>query len=150
MEWETLSEDQLDILIGECESGIARLRSMEMAVVAEKKRRQSHQADGYRSIIDWMAARADISHRTARRLCWTSTRLGDAPEVASELASGVISFDRAEQVARLPEDQRSDHQHFDIAQLQRRVAHYRRLTPKREAETTSSHLHFQPSSDELT
>ncbi len=97
-----------------------------------------------------MAARADISHRTARRLCWTSTRLGDAPEVASELAAGGISFDRAEQVARLPQDQRENHQHFDIAQLQRRVAHYRRLTPKREAETTSSHLHFQPSSDELT
>ncbi|MGC2239229.1 MAG: DUF222 domain-containing protein [Acidimicrobiia bacterium] len=150
MEWETLSEDQLDILISECESGIARLRSMEMGVIAEKKRRQSHQADGYRSIIDWMAARADISHRTARRLCWTSTRLADAPEVASELVAGGISFDRAEQVARLPEHQRETHQHFDIAQLHHRVAHYRRLTPKRETETTSSYLHFQPSLDELT
>ncbi|MGA8039153.1 MAG: hypothetical protein WCA93_03500, partial [Acidimicrobiia bacterium] len=69
MEWETLSEDQLDTLITECESGIARLRSMEMAAVAEKKRRQSHHGDGYRSIVDWMAARADVSHRTARRLC---------------------------------------------------------------------------------
>ncbi|MGA8040345.1 MAG: DUF222 domain-containing protein, partial [Acidimicrobiia bacterium] len=150
MEWETLSEDQLDTLITECEAGIARLRSLEMAAVAEKKRRQSHHVDGYRSIIDWMAARADVSHRTARRLCWTSTRLGDAPEVASQLASGEISFDRAEQAARLPQDQQDTHQRFDITQLQRRVAHYRRLTPKREAETTSSYLNFQPSSDGLT
>lgn len=150
VEWGSLFEDQLDRVIVESESRVAGLRAIEMAAIAEKRRRGSHRADGYRSIIDWVAARADVSHRTARRLCWTATRLGEAPEVAEALEAGGVSFDRAEQVARLPEGQRSDHLRFDIAQLKRRVAHYRRLTPRRERGSVLGYLSFQPSLDETT
>jgi hypothetical protein len=76
----------------------------------------------------WRCARADVSHQTARSVCWTGSRLGEAPEVARQLASGEISFDRAEQLARLPEGQRSDHEGYDISQLNSRVARYRRRT----------------------
>lgn len=150
MEWESLTEDQLDQIITGCESQVAAARSMEMAAVAEKRRRQSHHGDGYRSIIDWMAARADISHRMARRLVWTGSRLTDAPEVAEALSAGEMSFDRAEQVCRLPEDQRKNHEWCDISQLRRKVAHYKRLTTQREREVSRSYLNFQSSLDELT
>jgi hypothetical protein len=109
MELGSYSEDQLDELIVRGEREIGVWRAMQMAVVSEKKRRGSHQADGYRSIVNWMAARADVSHQTARSLCWTGSRLEDAPEVARQLACGEISFDRAEQLARLPEEHRGDH-----------------------------------------
>jgi hypothetical protein len=150
MEWERLSEDQLDQVIVRSESEIALWRSVEMAAIREKRSRKSHTADGYRSIIDWVAARADVSHQTARSICWTATRLSDAPEVADLLESGGITFDRAEQLARLPEPQRQDHESYDIAQLRRKVAHHRRLTRKRERQKANGYLNFQPSLDDTT
>jgi hypothetical protein len=148
MELGSYSEDRLDELFVEAESEIGQRRLVQMAVVAEKKRRRSHLADGYRSIVDWTAARADVSHETARSLCWTSTRLQEAPEVAEALASGGISFDRAEQLARLPETHRSGHEGYDIGQLKRLVAHHKRLTRRRERKIGNGYLHFGHS-DEL-
>ena len=93
-----------------------------MAAIRAHKALQTHTADGYRSMIDWLAARADVSHRTARAICWTATRLDDAPDVERTLADGEISFDRAEQLARLPKEKRENHEWFDIGQLRRQVA----------------------------
>jgi len=148
MELGSYSEDQLDQLLIRAESEIGVWRTVEMAVVAEKKHRKSHFEDGYRSIVDWTAARADVSHETARSLCWTATRLGDAPEVAEALVAGDISFDRAEQLGRLPAEHRSGHQGHDIAGLRRLVADHRRLTRKRERKVGNGYLHYG-SSDEL-
>jgi Domain of unknown function (DUF222)/HNH endonuclease len=73
---------------------------------------------------------------------------GDAPEVAEQLASGEISFDRAQQLARLPAEHRSGHQGHDIGQLKRLVADHKRLTRRRERKMGNGFLHFG-SSDEL-
>jgi HNH endonuclease/Domain of unknown function (DUF222) len=119
-----------------------------MAVVVEKRRRKSHLQDGYRSMVDWTAARADVSPETARSLCWTASRLADAPEVAEQLSAGEISFDRAERLARLPATHRKDHQGYDISGLCRLVADHKRLTRRRERKTGNGYLHFGHS-DEL-
>lgn len=150
MQWGELTDDQLDQVIVQSESGQARLRAIEMAAIAEKRKRKSHLQDGYRSIVDWVAARADVSHQTARRLCWTASRVEDAPEVAAALAEGEMTFDRAEQVARLPETRRQGHRGHDISQLRRLVARHRRLSPKREKSANSGYLNFQPSLDDTT
>lgn len=76
MDWERLTEDQVDRVIAESGREVAAWRAVQMAAIREKKTRQSHHADGYRSMVDWVAARADMSHQTARSLCWTATRLG--------------------------------------------------------------------------
>ena len=142
MELGSYSEDRLDQLLIRAESEIGTWRTVEIAVVAEKRRRKSHVQDGYRSIVDWTAARADVSHETARSICWTASRLQEAPEVADRLASGEISFDRAEQLARLPEEHRDQHEGYDISQLRRLVAHHKRLTRKREKKSGNGYLHF--------
>jgi hypothetical protein len=98
------------------------------------------EADGHRSIVEWVAARADVSQETARRICRTGSRLAEAPEAAEQLATGEISFDRAEQLARLPVEQRGGHEGYDIAQLRRVVAHHRRLTRRREKRITKKRL----------
>jgi len=82
-------------------------------------------------------------------MCWTATRLEDAPEVAVALAAGEISFDRAEQLARLPHNHRDGHQGYDISGLRRLVAHHRRLTRKRERKTGNGYLHLTSGSDDL-
>jgi hypothetical protein len=148
MDWGNLTEDQLDQLIVRSEREVAGWRAVGMGAIREKQNRKSHVSDGYRSMVDWVAARADVSHQTARSLCWTATRLGDSPDVAAALESGEITFDRAEQLARLPKEQRQDHEGFDIAQLRRLVAHYRRLSPRRERGLGNGYLNFQPSPDE--
>ena len=142
MELGSYSEDRLDQLIAGGERQIASIRLVQMAAIAEKRRRKSHLADGYQSIVDWTAARADISHETARSLCWTATRMGDAPEVVDQLAAGEISFDRAEQLSRLPEEHRPGHEGYDISGLRRLVAHHKRLTRKRERKTGNGYLNF--------
>ena len=142
MELGSYSEDQLDQLLIQAESEIGAWRTVEMAVVAEKRSRKSHLADGYRTIVDWTAARADVSHETARSLCWTATRLLQAPEVAEELVAGEISFDRAQLLARLPAEHRLGHEGYDIAQLRRLVAGHKRLTRKRERKVGNGYLHF--------
>ncbi|MGH8949482.1 MAG: hypothetical protein ACRDXF_11540, partial [Acidimicrobiia bacterium] len=78
MELGSYSEDQLDQLLVRAESEIGTWRAVEMAVIVEKKRRKSHLADGYRSIVDWTAARADVSHETARSICWTASRVQES------------------------------------------------------------------------
>jgi hypothetical protein len=150
MEWESFTEDQLDRIIAGGERDIASIRMMQMAVVAEKKRRKSHRLDGFRSIVDWTAARADVSHETARAICWTSTRLHDAPEVAEALASGEVTFDRAQLLARLPVEVRPSHQGHDIGQLRRLVAHHRRLTRRRERTSGNGFVHFGHDDELLT
>jgi hypothetical protein len=148
MEWGDFTDDQLDEVILRAEEGVARLRALEMAAIAEKRSRKTHLQDGYRSIVDWVAARTDVSHKTARKLCWKASRLADAPEVAASLVEGEITFDRAEQVARLPESHRAGHERYDISQLRRLVAHHRRLSPKREKKSSVGYIQFQPSLDE--
>jgi hypothetical protein len=148
MEWESFTDDQLDQLLVRAESEIGQWRAVEVGVVAEKKRRGSHRQDGFKSIVDWVAARADVSHETARALCWTSSRLADAPEVAEQLAEGEMTFDRAQLVSRLPEDVRPSHEGYDIYRLRRLVAHHKRLTRRREQKTGNGFLKF--GSDELT
>ncbi|HEX9761860.1 MAG TPA: HNH endonuclease signature motif containing protein [Acidimicrobiia bacterium] len=149
MEWERLSEDQLDRMIVRSESEIASWRAVEMAAITEKRSRRSHHVDGYRSIVDWVAARADVSHQTARAVCWTATRLAEAPEAAAQLATGEISFDRAEQLARLPEPLRQGHEGYDIAQLRGKVAQHRRLTRRRERVKVNGYLNFGASIDDI-
>jgi hypothetical protein len=148
MKWGSFTEDQLDRIIAVGEREIASIRMMQMAAVAEKRRRRSHRMDGFRSIVDWVAARADVSHETARAICWTSSRLEDAPEVAEALAEGEMSLDRAQLVSRLPEEVRPSHDGYDIYRLRRLVAEHKRLTRKRERKTGNGFLHF--GSDELT
>jgi len=149
MELGSYSEDQLDQLIAGGEFQISSIRLVQMAAIVEKRRRKSHLADGYRSIVDWTAARADVSHETARSLCWTATRLQDSPDVAEQLAAGEISFDRAQLVARLPAEHQDGHQGYDIYGLRRLVAYHRRLTRKWERKTGNGYLHLTPGSDDV-
>lgn len=100
---------------------IGRLRARQAAWLAELDRRQVATADGCRSLEEWTAGRLDVERRTARRLVDASRRLGERPDVASALADGVVTFDRASVVCRAgtPLDEVA---HLDIGQVSRRAA----------------------------
>ncbi|HJQ91129.1 MAG TPA: hypothetical protein VJ950_05435, partial [Acidimicrobiia bacterium] len=55
-------------------------------------------------------------------ICVGRRHVVDAPDVVEQVAAGEISFDRAQQLARLPAEIRADHEGYDILGLRRLVA----------------------------
>ncbi len=63
MDWGSLSEDQIDRLIVDGEREIGVWRMVQMAAIGENERRKSHQADDYRSIVNYVAPIPDQAER---------------------------------------------------------------------------------------
>ncbi|MCZ6505127.1 MAG: DUF222 domain-containing protein [Actinobacteria bacterium] len=59
-------------------------------------------ADGCRSMREWVAGRLDISREAAFSLTTTAKRLADLPDLARQLVEGRITFDRAAATSRIP------------------------------------------------
>ena len=59
MEFTELTADQLDEVISESEREVARARARQLGAIREQRRRKTHESDGYRSMVDWVAAGAD-------------------------------------------------------------------------------------------
>ena len=139
-----LSTDQLETQLTQLEQVIGRARRLQARLLAEADRRQLATADGARSIIDWTAARLDVSHHTARHLV-TLTH--------SDPNTEGLSFDRQVALTRLahvsgrPIDPDSC-AGFDIAGLHRKIAHHRRITPQQEHDVVANRfIAIQPSLD---
>jgi len=87
----TLATDSLEQLLVECESHIARLRSVQTQVVSEADRRQLPTTDGAHTMVDWVASRLDVTVDTAeatRRVAHS-----DQGSLGEALKTGT-SFDR--------------------------------------------------------
>ncbi len=145
-----MTADQVEQGMLDEEKIIAQARARQMAWMVVADAMQLPGADGCRSMREWVAGRLDISVESASRLTSTAKRLQDRPEVASELQAGEITFDRAEALARLPEDVEPDHlAGVDIRGLHRIVAqHKRRAWDNGHESHRSQYLAIQPNLDE--
>ena len=134
---------------------------------AEISRRRFHQAqtlrlleaaqvpsmDGSRSMTEWVASRLDVGPDTARHLLRLSRGM-ERTETASELASGMISFERAAAEARLSElgaspETVTNSRGLDLSGLWRLVARHRRISRAEEQKTFSDrYLALQPNLDQ--
>lgn len=145
-----LTPDQVEQALLADEAIIAAARARQMANLALADRMQIPLADGCRSLKEWTAGRLDISSETASRLTSTAHRLQDAPGLASSLARGEITFDRAEVMARIPAESRAEwHLGVDIQGLRHIAARHRRLTRFDDHRShADSELTLQPNLDE--
>jgi hypothetical protein len=145
-----LTPDQVEQALLRDEAIIAAARGRQMAVLALADEMQLPTADGCKSLTEWVAGRLDVSRETAYRLTSTKSRLADAPDLARDLSSGEISFDRAEALSRIPPRDRADWQQgVDIQGLRRIAARHRRMSRFDDHEShASSHLMLQPNLDE--
>ena len=145
-----VTPDQAERVLIEAEAGIARLRSLQMEALMVIDSMQVPTADGSRSLREWTAARLDVSPETASSLTTTARRLADSPSLASRLASGDISFDRAEATSRIPDRHQTEWlQGLDIVGVRRAAARHRRLTAADDHHAhRSQHLVVQPNLDE--
>ncbi len=75
---------------------------------------QVFNADGARSLSEWVAQKLDVSADTARGLVRTMRRTQNKPHLREALAAGAASFDRVEALSRI-EDEKDLQQHLDIA-----------------------------------
>jgi hypothetical protein len=120
-----LTTDQLETRLIELETMVGHIRRLQAGLISEADRRQLPLADGARTLIDWVAARLDVTHPTARRLV-TLTH--------TSVEGQGLSFDRTVALTRLaqttgrPVDV-DDYAGYDLAGLYRQVAHHRHLTP---------------------
>ncbi|MEN8234021.1 MAG: DUF222 domain-containing protein, partial [Actinomycetota bacterium] len=100
MKTETLTTDAIEQQLLNGEAAIARIRAAQMMLIGEMDRRQTHTADGCRSMVEWVTGRLDISSDTARKLVTTAKRLEALPTVTAAAQEGTVTFDRTWAIAR--------------------------------------------------
>lgn len=148
----TPSPDRIEVDLVDIESMIARLRAIQVDLLADIDRMQVPLADGCRTLPEWISGRLDVAPETARQL----VRLlrSDRTKTNEAMANGTITFDRALELARLPKGAGltvEESRRFDIPGLRRLVAHRRRVTHVDQHEAFERrHLVLQPNLDEST
>lgn len=146
------SVDQLEQLASSAEAEIGRLRGVQIQAIRNADRQQVAMADGARTLVDWVAARFDLTHDTARSLVLCARHMPD--HTMADLVSGEITFERAEVETRLhregsPSRDIEASRGFDLAGIRRMVARRRRMTRRHEREMFGSqHVVIQPNLDE--
>jgi hypothetical protein len=132
----TTTDVPLDTLEQEliaCEALVSRVRSRQAELLRILDGAQVNATDGSRSMLDWTAARLDISHDTARRLLELAKRLSEHDELRKEVEAGEITVERALATARLaaagatPEVV-ADSAGYDLDGVRRLASRYRRFT----------------------
>ncbi len=98
MEWEKVSNDQLEEgfgqFLGLVSAGLARVCQW----LVEVDRRQQFLADGSPDMVQWLSARYGLAHRSARRLVDTARRVA---EPSSRFEEGDLSFDQVEAISKI-------------------------------------------------
>jgi len=133
MDIETATSDRIEQQLLRAEATIAQLRGAQMVLLREVDRRQTANADGCRTLAEWVAGRLDVGPDTAGTLVTATRRCETLPNVESALAAGVVTWDRATAAARVAEaDQNADILDdvavFDIAGIRRLVARRHRVS----------------------
>jgi hypothetical protein len=152
--FETWTVDQLERTLIEAEQRIGQLRAMQMALLDRLDGAQVARLDGSRDLAEWVAARADVGHPTARTLVRTARTTADRPELRIPLAEGHASFARCAATARLAATGASpDVIHrsagCDIAGVHRLASRHRTFTRLDEREVFERrHLVMQSSLDD--
>ncbi|MBT8241874.1 MAG: HNH endonuclease [Acidimicrobiia bacterium] len=119
-----VTADDLERLLVESETAIARLRHLQTLVIREADVRQLPLGDGCRTLSEWVSGRADVERSTADALVRVARRQ-DA-ELDQALAGGRAGFDRVSVAAGTDEADLAPH--LDIAGLRRRAVRTHRLS----------------------
>jgi len=139
---DTLEQEAL-ALVSEAGARFGRL----LPLLRELDAAQVATGDGCRTLAEWVAARLDVTHDTARDLVHMA-RATDF-EVEADLAAGRITWERAVATVGLkatgaPEQVVSRSFGFDLAGVDRLASLYRRVTV-RDEQATDRYLVVQPS-----
>ncbi len=148
-----VSVDTLEASLVASEALIGRLRAQQLVLLQALDTAQVAALDGSRSMIEWTAARLDLTHDTARELVVASRTASDHPELAHRLAEGIDSFERTTATLRLAStgatiETIESSRGFDLAGVRRLASRHRRLTRNDERRVFAERfLAIQPTLD---
>ncbi len=139
-----LTTDHLETHLSRIEHAIGRLRRIQAQLLREADRRQLPLADGARTLVDWVAARLDVTHSTARHLL-TLTHGVEADGLSFDRQ---VALNRLAQATGRPVDP-EEWAGYDVAGIHRQVAHHRRITPTLERDAVRDrYVALQPNLDQ--
>jgi hypothetical protein len=147
-----LAVDALEQIGIRAEAGVGRLRAAQVVALRGLDVAQIASADGARSLAEWVAARLDVSHATARMLVLAARSMPD--RILADLAEGTIGFERAAAETRLhlagvDDERREASRRLDLGGVRRLVARHRRLDPPTEQQAfAAQYVVIQPELDE--
>jgi len=150
------SIDAMESRLLELETMVSRIRSEQLTILAELDVAQVAALDGSRSLVEWTAARMDVTSEAASALVYGSRVAAEHGELAKALGGGSITFDRMVATARLAGAGASPEllagsAGFDLTGVRRLVAAQRRFTRRGEAEAfRGRYVAMQPTLDETT
>jgi hypothetical protein len=131
IDFEALTPDQLEQVLGAAERQIAKLRWLQVQAIRSAIRRQVPLGDGCRTTAEWIRGRVDTTPETARSL----EAVADLDEAALDrvLEEGVAGFDRVAEAAKASSTDLAPH--LDIAGMRRVGARRHRVTRDQEIAT---------------
>jgi hypothetical protein len=112
--------------------------------------RQVPTSDGYRNLVDWVAARVDVAPETAKRLVKVASARHH--QIDAAVSTGVVSFDRAVELTRMDStDPITEAAGYGIPRLRSLIASQRRRCRGSERELFAErYLVMQPNLDHTT
>ncbi len=135
------------------ERHIAQLRAIQLEALEVLDQSQVATGDGARTLVDWVAARVDVSKETARDLVQTMRWTRDRTDLQEPLAEGDTTFDRVVAASRITTNTTAASDplfsHLDVTGVHREAARRTPVTPSEEQQTFRDRfLYLQPSLDE--
>ena len=101
MSWSRATSDEIDRGFDHL-GGLTSASHAEICrLIREVDIRQSWMSDGARTLIDWVAARMNVRHDTARQLVSVARRLADLPELSQSFARGDFSLDQVDAISKM-------------------------------------------------
>jgi hypothetical protein len=101
MEWERVSNDEIDDGIGHFLGLVAAGMAAACEWLMEVDRRQQFLGDGARDLAEWVSARYGWRHSTAVQLVGVARRLQDLPLLRERFSEGALSLDQVDALSRL-------------------------------------------------
>ena len=131
IDFEALTPDQLEQVLGAAERRIARLRWQQVQAIRSAIRQQVPLGDGCRTTAEWIRGRVDTTPETARSL--EAVADFDEAELDRALKDGLVGFDRVAEAAKASSTDLAPH--LDIAGMRRVAARRHRVTRDQEIAT---------------
>jgi hypothetical protein len=101
MEWERVSNDEVDLGIGHFLGLVSAGLAAACEWLIEADHRQQFLADGARDLGQWVSARFGLRHSTASQLVGVARRLQDLPLLRERFAAGELSLDQVDAISRM-------------------------------------------------
>ncbi len=130
---DSVSIDRLEQVLLQGESLIAQIRARQAEALARLRHTEVVEHDGSRTMVDWTAARLDVTHDTARDLLTLARASAERPELLEPLTAGEMTADRCVATVKLAatgatDDVLEHSKGFDLNGVRRLSARHRRMT----------------------